>query len=727
MSGTVLNIKEVFPAAGAELNALYDSAAENGGLTALDFYTLRDLQELSGYTADEPLQVLMLCLFLSLREGSVCLEFSEAALARRMDGLLDRDKAREWAKAVIGAIGGGADKYPELIGSSAGDCKPLIARQIGNKTFFYFQKYLKHERALELALNQRLKRFKAPENLAALRAAAEDVLERNPHRREGKPVELNNEQKTAVGLALLRNFVVISGGPGTGKTSIVVALLRSLIRAGVKCDRIALAAPTGRAAQRMTESIREGLDSLEPEPDSPDAAVKGFKAQTVHRLIGYNPKYGSIVHHRENPLEIDLLVLDEVSMIDMVMMARVLEAVPQAAKLVLLGDKDQLPSVDAGSVFADLTPEDGKPRYCAKLRASLSTLLPGIVLADAGQTQGALEDTAIVLLKNYRSQGHIQEIAARINALCDDDPAACSAVTAALPRINPACGEGAVLRWPSVSELNHLGGPQGGGCWLLEMNDSHRKSWSNVLTAWATRHYLQGEAGGASYKEMAKEADAPSGEMSKGEMEHEGRQNGGQDARAPRQYALLDRLFQCIQGARILTLIREGAWGSQGINAELARILHPQSDTRGRPVLFEGAPVLVTSNNYALQLFNGDVGVALRSREGGLRVVFKREAAAGETTGDDHTYVSFPVESLPGYELAFALTVHKSQGSEYGQILLALPPKGATRLLNKRMIYTAITRAQQLAVICGDKEVLSAAIGRRVERYSGMRLTESDG
>ena len=176
------------------------------------------------------------------------------------------------------------------------------------------------------------------------------------------------------------------------------------------------------------------------------------------------------------------------------------------------------------------------------------------------------------------------------------------------------------------------------------------------------------------------------------------------------QQGLLEKLFLLLGRARILTLLREGPWGCEDINRFLEQYLQPQSDRRSRGTHFAGAPVLISSNDPGRGLFNGDVGITLPSQEGGYRVVFQRHGG----------YISFPAEALSSHELAFAITVHKSQGSEHDQVLLVLPPEGGRRLLTKEMVYTGITRARQLAVICSRKEVLRTAIKRKTERESGL-------
>jgi exodeoxyribonuclease V alpha subunit len=169
-------------------------------------------------------------------------------------------------------------------------------------------------------------------------------------------------------------------------------------------------------------------------------------------------------------------------------------------------------------------------------------------------------------------------------------------------------------------------------------------------------------------------------------------------------------LFTLLDRFRLLTLVRESAFGCNEINEYLEQYLRPRLDGTARMKLFAGAPVLVTRNDAARGLYNGDVGMTIRDRNGALSVLFPRSEGCA----------AFPAESLPAHELGFALTVHKSQGSEYANVMLVLPPSGGRRLLTKELIYTGITRAKSLAVICSTKEALKFAIGRRVVRDSGL-------
>ena len=224
------------------------------------------------------------------------------------------------------------------------------------------------------------------------------------------------------------------------------------------------------------------------------------------------------------------------------------------------------------------------------------------------------------------------------------------------------------------------------GCLLLEQTHATAAELRGFVERWIEEAYFQSQADGKTLAEWLEVA-------------------GVSDAERAR------RLFQLLERFRLLTLVREGAWGCNDINRTIDAMIRPRLDDDVRSPLFAGAPVLITRNDAARGLYNGDVGIALRGAGGALRVLFERPGGCE----------SFPAESLPAHELGFALTVHKSQGSEYQNVMVVVPPTGGRRLSTKELIYTAITRAKSLAVICSTQEALDYAIRRRIVRETAFR------
>jgi exodeoxyribonuclease V alpha subunit len=625
------------PTAGPELRELFARAADNAGLLATDFLTLRDLVELSDYADAEALQALLLLLLVALEEGSLCVSLSQPALEARLTDLIGAEAARAWAGRI--ALDLERADYSRLIGRDASDGKPVILVERDGKRFCYFQKYLHHELVFLEELRKRLADDRQ-QTSARLPTEVRQLLEDQP-REFG--VVLDPGQQTALGRALRKNFTIISGGPGTGKTAIVRALVRCLLRLGIAPERIALAAPTGRAAQRLTDALRGGKG--EPPASAGGSPMPELTATTLHQLLAYSPTRGIFYRHAENPIPADVVIVDEASMIGLVLMAQLFQALRPDTKLVLLGDKDQLPSVEAGAVLAALVPAD---------------------------------DLVVLLEKNYRSQPAIQEVAAAINAQQSE-------VVDRLPRCS-LVGDGTEVT--TLAELACRG-----GCWLHEQ-DGGSAELRTIVEHWAEHQFLSAEKGRKAYKDLIGAYSLPA---------TFDRLEGAEEK-------VLDLLFQILGRSRLLTLIREGPWGCVDINRRLCDFLRPHFDRGARAPLFAGVPVLVTRNDYFRQLYNGDVGITLRCREGGYRVVFQR------STG----YVAFPPETLPAHEPGFALTVHKSQGSEYDHVLLVLPPEGGRQLLTKELIYTGITRAKRLAIVYAKNEVLRHAVGRKITRESGL-------
>lgn len=628
-------LNDLFPTAGPALLRLLHGAAENAYLLRTDFYTIRDWLEIADLSKEESAAALLMLMMTALEEGSLCIEIADAPLRQRLRDFVDEEEAAAWARRIVQAVE--SPTLASLIGSSPRDHKPAILHTIGSLRFVYFQKYLRAELDFMRDLEQRLTSAAEPSQTdwpAIMADAAQN-----------QPLRLNREQKRALGLALCNNLTIISGGPGTGKTSIVLTLLRCLVRGGIAPDRIALAAPTGRAAQRLTDALRAGLERIAPGADvnSPDSRLRELAASTMHQLLGYRPSRNLFSRHRENPIPADVVIVDEVSMVGLVLMAQLLQALDPKTKLVLLGDKDQLPSVEAGAVLAHLVETEPD--------------------AQAVET-GPWQERVALLHTNHRSQQAIREAAQAINR---QD----TSIVERLPGI----------AFPGAASLDEQA-----GCFLLEQTAGTAHELRAFLQHWADQAYFHSKLAGKSLAEWI--------------------DGDPDDADAPQRF---EPLFALLDRFRLLTLVRESAWGCDEINTFFEQYLRPKLDADTRPGLFAGAPVLITRNDSARGLYNGDVGITLHSR-GGLRVVFARHEGVA----------SFPAEALPPHELGFALTVHKSQGSEYANVMLVVPPKGARRLLTKELIYTAITRAKSLAVLCAAKDVLKSAIGRRIVRESGV-------
>lgn len=634
--------------AADEIARLFAAAMEQAGILPADLMTIRDLLEISGYEHEPSLRVLLLILFLALAEGSLCVEVCPESLRRRLAGLADDRRLDLWAGSIVADI----ERFPKLIGSSEED-KPVLLLVRGERRYLYFHKFLRSELAFRECLRSRLQ--DRPPSEHAWRPILHEVLHERPLHAGERALKLDRDQLLALGLGLTKNFVIVSGGPGTGKTSLVLTLLRCLVRSGLRPDQFALAAPTGRAAQRLVDALRSGIDRLGDRADSFDRSLQQMQARTLHQLLEYHSKLGIFRRHEENPLAQQVVIVDEVSMVGVVLMATLFRALSPGTKLILLGDKDQLPSVDAGAILSSLIPPGPVNRFRKDAWLSLErTLPPGAV----EQQVGAWPDHVVMLQVNHRSQKQIRETAQAINDQAAD-------LVERLPAASLPLGDAA-------------------GCYFMESSSTQPAEIRRILQRWADEQFS------TSFLRDLRRCDLKPG--------------GEEDSRGP-----LEALFASMEASRVLTLVREGPWGSIGINDFLDRHLRPTFARQSRSALFPGAPVLITNNDHARELFNGDVGLTVPSGNN-HRVAFRR----------GNGFVSFAPESLPAHELGFALTVHKSQGSEYDKVLVVLPPTSGRRLLTKEILYTAVTRARKLAVLCGSREVLQLAVSRRIERESAF-------
>jgi len=462
-------------------------------------------------------------------------------------------------------------------------------------------------------------------------------------------------QKLACAIALRGSVAIITGGPGTGKTYTVARLLALLFATAPEAgsQRIALAAPTGKAAARLKQSIDKALNELADKVGSTlplrELTLRMGAARTLHSLLGARPDTRAFAHHRGNPLDVDVLIVDEASMVHLEMMASLLDALPPSATLILLGDKDQLASVEAGAVLGDLCHNAGAGGYtdatCDYVLAASGEALPDEFLGDAG----ALAQQTVMLRHSRRFGGPIGQLALAVNA---GDAVRAEAVLRA--------GEPGVRWIENAQQQQVLQLAQSGyGSYLDVLNTGHKAGLNTNHEEWVRQ------------------------------------------------------VLQRFESFRILCAVRDGEWGVAGLNDAVARRLAQAGLLRPNGEWYVGRPVMVTRNDYATNVYNGDIGLTLPdpARPGALRVYFLE--------GD--TVRSVLATRLRNVETAFAMTVHKSQGSEFRHTVLALPrERGA--VLTRELVYTGITRASEMfTLVSPPGAVLLEAIAQRIHRTSGLR------
>ena len=403
-------------------------------------------------------------------------------------------------------------------------------------------------------------------------------------------------QREAAKMALTKAFAMVTGGPGTGKTTTVVKILALLQQLSEQPLHIALAAPTGKAAMRLQESIGQSKQSLNCEEKLKQLIPE--EVTTLHRLLGSKPPPSPYFkHNSDNPLPYDVIVIDEASMVDLALMSKLVDALKQNARLILLGDKDQLASVESGSVLADLTT--------------------------------TLKDHTIELLKSHRFGGVIKALATAVNQ------------------------QQGTKAW----ELLKIDGEIIG---LLEIN----------IIDYITQKQ-------ATFLNLVQ------------------------------QQADFRDIYSAFNKFQVLCSNRNGKHGVNEINYLVEKKLRLSGHW------YNGKPVMITENNVATQLYNGDIGLCLRDKtqQGKLMIYF---------LSADNSIKKILPSRLPSHETVFAMTIHKSQGSEFEEVLIALPDS-LNPVLTKELIYTGITRAKKTVKIAAKKEIFIRSIAQKVARYGGLR------
>jgi len=597
----------------------------------------------------------------------------------------------QWRAALDAPLLVGADTGRPSSGAAAavpdGDSAASTPLVLAG-TRLYLRRYWQYEQDVRSGIERRLARsaqLEAELPPAAVRAAL-DVL--FPPRAAG--AGRADWQKLACAIAARNAFSIVTGGPGTGKTTTVVKLLAllqtlALSRAGeggsaaaavARPLRIRLAAPTGKAAARLNESIAGALAQLPRDRLAHGDALLGAiptVVTTLHRVLGTRPDGRRFRHDAANPLPVDVLVIDEASMIDLEMMAAVLDALPASARLILLGDKDQLASVEAGAVLGELCDRAREGHYTDATRAWLEAATGERIDAAMLDPEGAPLDQAIAMLReSHRFAAH-------------------SGIGALAERVNAGDAAGVARIWSrGFDDLARVVCPA-----------ADDTAFGALVVDGAAGGAVAARRGYRHYLDVMREARPGA--------------HADADALARWAAAVLDA-----HGAfQLLCALRRGPWGVEGLNRRVARLLHAEGLIEPRGEWYAGRPVLVTHNDYELGLMNGDIGIALalpgeRADAPVLRVAFP--------AGDGEGGIKWVSPSrLQSVATVFALTVHKSQGSEFTHAALALPDTFSP-ILTRELVYTAITRARAFLtlVVPDGRSVLDDAVQAKVQRASGL-------
>ncbi|OQX23332.1 MAG: exodeoxyribonuclease V subunit alpha [Desulfobacteraceae bacterium IS3] len=613
-------------------------------MSALDYLTIDDLCELGGYENDPGLYAVLMMLFAVLQEGSLCLDLDKEKLSEKLQGFLNKEKAGEITTQFLNRLEN--RRYENLISENGNSYLPVVLERCKEKRRLYFQKFYVCKNSLRDRMNDFLSadlslKVSDPDIESLIEAVYSEPLAIRVSE-NGDPIVPDMYQTDAIRLTLRHQFGIVSGGPGTGKTSLMVNILRCLLLAGIAAENILLAAPTGMAAQRMTEAVQKHIRTVR-EPSAQDKELsEKLKGSTLHKILRYLRYKNDFYFRKPNYLQASVIVADEVSMVDAVMMEKFLWAVnPEKTKLIFLGDKDQLPSVEAGAVFAEMIPDGSKARGFKNRIISLQTC--------------------------YRSGLNLIGLAKQVNA--------------------GVCPEYAPGDFDTAMSL-------GENQWAFVKAGS-LGAWKKYLQIWAQRHYTDfRDTEGHTFGELISSA---------------GQTDADQLHSSDTGNSLLRGIFAHLERVRILSLVRNGSYGCIGINSLISEYLRKAYNQSAKADIFSGSVIMITRNDYSKSLFNGDVGVVICDAKGTYRAFFQR---FGE-------YICFPTDILPPWETAFAVTVHKSQGSEFDDVLLVLPEDETHRLLSREIIYTGITRAKKRLILYGSQSAFETALSRKIERESG--------
>lgn len=618
------------------MNLLYEQAQSSGALRSLDVQFARMIA--AEDTSDNGQAALMLaaaCLSAEAGSGHVCLHLEQLQPDTLFDGRFPALASALWHSA------GQPDtqqwlallrQHPAV--SDGTSPAPLVLQE--NR--LYLQRMWQSEGEIADFFNARQG---LDSSLHVDEVRLRDIL--NTLFGEVTPGGGIDWQKVAAAVAATRRISVISGGPGTGKTTTVAKLLAALVQLYPEQKlRIQLAAPTGKAAARLTDSL--GQASLQLPLSAAEREIFPAEASTLHRLLGAQPGSQRMRYHRGNPLHLDVLVVDEASMVDLPMMARLIEALPEQARVIFLGDRDQLASVEAGAVLGDICrfAEQGySPERATQLSYLTGCHLEPTQIADPA----SVRDSLCLLQRSYRfdATSGIGLLATAVNA--GNSVAAIDVLGKGLPDVT--------------------------GYPLNETED-----FQPLLDACVSGYkpYLQGVAKGDS----------------------------------------ADSILAAFGRFQVLCALREGPFGVKGLNERIEQLLNRKGLIRRPAALagkwYAGRPVMISRNDSALGLFNGDIGIALQDAQGELRVWF--QLPGGEVK-------SVQPSRLPAHETAYAMTVHKSQGSEFEHTLFVLP-NHFLPVLTRELVYTAITRAKAKLSLYASEKVFSIATRTRTQRRSGL-------
>jgi len=640
--------------------SFFQAQQQLADVEAIDYFFAKEmLTALSKSTElsaeqEQILSHVFFALSVSLRSGHTCLPLTE--LAQQHWGEAFDDQGQCSHQGFIFPDKDSLFNVLTALDLSANAQQPIVFEN----NCVYMRRYYQFEQTLVQAIKVRLTQ--------RLATSPEDII--NVLQQLFPPI--NNQQvlgvdwqQIAVANAMNKNFTVIAGGPGTGKTYTVTKLLAALVmlhdisRAKVneqsnnQALEIALVAPTGKAAQRLSESIISAITGFKALINKDVLAAIPSQAKTIHRLLGVIPNSPNFRHDQNNLLSCDILLIDEVSMVDLPMMSRIFRALKQNAKIILLGDADQLPSVAVGSVLADIA-----PRPHSGYSVDNANYLAQVCQLDVQLLNHAVKQTAsysdhlsfLITSRRFDGEGGIGRLAAHVIK-------------------GESTQSWQLLQAANQSEKNQLT--------LVEGN---LYTWLSPLI----KEYYQGIS----------------------------------------SCSTIDDAFALLAKFRILCVTRQGEFGVDAINQWVKEQLavHASQPWGQSQQNYHGMPIMISENDYRLGLFNGDIGLlwCASDKHDQLMAFFEQPKSEDEET----RYKTLLPSRLPKYDSVYAMTIHKTQGSEFAHVAMLLPKNSNNLLLSRELLYTGITRAKTQLTIASNKQTWQQSVINVVKRYSGLKIVE---
>lgn len=592
--------------------------AESFELVSIDNHFGSLLSRLSG-TRNSDVALAAALASMATRNGHACLNLSV------------------WAGGEAAAADGTSYRCPELAGWAAelaacpavGDGEPATPLVLEDDRL-YLHRYWEYENDVARFVAAR---SREPDAGGAMTGLAEAVARLFP-----EPVEGCDWQRLAALAVVLRTFAVITGGPGTGKTTTVAKIIALLLEQLNEGDnlRIALAAPTGKAVMRL-QGVMAAIKKNFPCAESVKERIP-TRVYTLHRLLGPRKDSPFFVHDENNRLPYDLVVVDEASMVDLPLMAKLMRALRSDARLVLLGDRNQLASVEPGAVLGDICQRDALPKFSARFLEMAAKITE---VADFTPGGGGQTDSLVELRVSHRF-GMESGIALASRAITRGE--ADSALRLFRDERHPD------IVWRDIGSERELQGE------LAERFDRCPPGWFGVQEP--------------------------------------------------------EQAVAALGGTQVLCAVRHGGFGVNKVNLYIEKVLAEKWPVAPGVPAYQGRPVLVAANNYEVQLFNGDTGLVLADSAGGGGLhVFS-------PTGDGGMR-KIPLAMLPEHETAYAMTIHKSQGSEFDEVVIILPDRQSP-VLTRELLYTALTRARHRVEVWSSASVFINTVQAVIGRHGGL-------